>query len=199
MTTRNILILYYSRHGHTAELARHIARGVNKHDPARAILRTVPPVNSTTEVASPPLPEEGAPYATLDDLAQCDALALGSPAYFGNMASPLKFFLEQTSPLWLKAQLVGKPATVFTSAGGLHGGQESTLLTMMLPLFHHGMIICPLSYDIPALNSTKTGGTPYGSSYWSGIDGSHALSDEEQILARCQGEKLAALTLQLNR
>ncbi|MGD9388694.1 MAG: NAD(P)H:quinone oxidoreductase, partial [Gammaproteobacteria bacterium] len=160
-----VLVLYYSRHGSTAALARQVARGVGSVQDAEAVLRTVPPVAPETREAAPPVPAEGAPYATLEDLRGCDALALGSPTRFGNMAAPLKYFLDGTSELWLEGALSGKPAGVFTSTASQHGGQESTLLTMMVPLLHHGALVLGLPYTLQPLNDTRSGGTPYGPSH----------------------------------
>ena len=184
-----ILVLYYSRHGSVRDMALQIARGVEKVGLV-ARLRTVPPVAATTQTASPPVPPEGAPYASLDDLRACAGLALGSPAYFGNMAAPLKHFLDGTTPLWLTGALVGKPAAVFTASSSQHGGQETTLISMMLPLLHHGMLLLGLPYTEAALNRTATGGTPYGASHVAGSDRRPASVDE---MALCQtlGERLA--------
>src|SRR6202021_3660736 len=161
----DILVVYYSRSGSTAELARHVARGIEAVPGAIAKLRTVPPVSAESEAAPKPVPESGAPYATLDDLRQCDGLLLGSPTRFGNMAAPLKFFLDGTSALWVSGALADKPAAVFTSTQSLHGGQEATLLSMMLPLLHHGMYLVGLPYTEQALTATQSGGTPYGASH----------------------------------
>lgn len=186
-----VLILYYSRHGATRELARQIARGVHEVAGCEAMLRTVPPVSPVSEATAPPVPDSGDPYATDDELRACAALALGSPTRFGNMAAPLKYFLDNTSALWLSGALAGKPACVFTSTGSLHGGQESTLLSMMLPLLHHGMLLLGLPYTDPALMATETGGTPYGASHWAGADNSKPLSEDEKRLARLLGRRLA--------
>ena len=159
---KSILILYYSRDGSVAQLAKMIGRGVNKVDGCEAILRQVPPVSPTTEAVDDDIPSEGHPYVTLEDLENCDGLALGSPTRFGNMAAPLKHFLDSTGTLWLSGKLAGKPACVFTSTSSMHGGQESTLLSMMVPLLHHGMIIVGVPYTEPALSDTTSGGTPYG-------------------------------------
>jgi NAD(P)H dehydrogenase (quinone) len=192
----SILILYYSRRGACAEMARHIARGVERAG-AQARVRTVPPVSATSEAVDPPVPEEGDAYATLDDLRDCAALALGSPAYFGNMAAPLKHFLDGTSPLWISGTLSGKPAAVFTSSSSLHGGQESALLAMMLPLLHHGMLILGLPYTEAALRRTTGGGTPYGASHFAGADDNLPLSDDEKKLCQALGERLARTALAL--
>ena len=191
-----VLVLYYSRNGSTAELARQVARGVESVAGATARLRTVPPVSATCEATVPPVPDEGPPYATLDELRGCDGLVLGSPTRFGNMAAPLKYFLDGTSALWLGGGLDRKPAGVFTSTGSLHGGQESTLLSMMLPLLHHGMYVVGLPFTAEALNRTRTGGTPYGASHLAGVGGDAArLSDEESELARLLGRRVAELAV----
>ncbi|NQD38346.1 NAD(P)H:quinone oxidoreductase [Permianibacter sp. IMCC34836] len=192
-----LLVLYYSVHGHTGELARHIARGIEEVDGAEAWLRTVPRLTPATAAAEAAVPDSGAPYATLDDLRQCDGLALGSPTRFGNMAAPLKGFLDSTSELWLSGVLAGKPACVFTSTGTLHGGQESTLLSMMLPLLHHGMLMLGLPYTEAALSRTRTGGTPYGVSHWAGLDNQQPISDDEKQLCRALGARLARIAQQL--
>jgi NAD(P)H dehydrogenase (quinone) len=189
-----VLVLYYTRHGATAELARHIVRGVESITGVTARLRTVPPVSPTTTAADPPVPASGPPYATHDDLAECDALALGSPTRFGNMAAPLKHFLDGTGSLWLNGALDRKPAAVFTSTTSMHGGQESTLLSMMLPLLHHGMYVVGLPFTAPALNRTRTGGSPYGASHLAGQGaGPPRLSDDERELAQLLGRRLAEL------
>jgi NAD(P)H dehydrogenase (quinone) len=186
-----LLVLYYSRGGATANLARHIARGIQASGTFDVRLRTVPPVAAETERTLPPVPPEGAVYCSNDDLAGCSGLALGSPTRFGNMAAPLKHFLDGTVDLWLGRQLEGKPAAVFCSTGSLHGGQESTLLSMMLPLLHHGMVLLGLPYSEPALGSTRTGGTPYGASHVAGAAGDAPLSAEETTLAEALGRRLA--------
>lgn len=191
-----VLVLYYSRHGATAQMARHIARGVELAG-LEARLRTVPAVSADCEATRPEIPEEGALYATLDDLKHCAALALGSPTRFGNMAAPLKYFLDGTSSLWLTGELVGKPAGVFTSTASLHGGQESTLLSMLLPLLHHGMLVLGLPYSENALLETKGGGTPYGASHHAGTDGKRALDEHEIALCRALGQRLAETARQL--
>jgi NAD(P)H dehydrogenase (quinone) len=185
-----ILVLYYSRHGATAEMARQIARGVEMAG-LEARLRTVPAVSSECEAVAPQIPAEGAPYASLDELKNCAGLALGSPTRFGNMAAPLKYFLDGSSSLWLTGGLVGKPAGVFTSTASLHGGQETTLLSMMLPLLHHGMLITGLPYSETALLETRGGGTPYGASHHAGADGKRALDEHEIVLCRALGQRLA--------
>jgi NAD(P)H dehydrogenase (quinone) len=189
----DVLVLYYSRHGATAELAHQVARGVESVAGATARLRTVPPVSPTSEATSPPVPDEGPPYATLDELRNCDGLVLGSPTRFGNMAAPLKHFLDGTGSLWLAGGLDRKPAGVFTSTGSLHGGQESTLLSMMLPLLHHGMYLVGLPFTADALNRTRTGGTPYGASHLAAGSGPVRLSDDERELARLLGRRVAEL------
>ena len=196
---KEVLILYYSRNGATAEMARRIARGVEEVPGIGARLRTVPPVSATCEAVADSIPETGAPYATLADLENCAALVLGSPTRFGNMAAPLKYFLDQTSALWLRGALAGKPAAVFTSTGSLHGGQESTLLSMMLPLLHHGMMILGLPFTEAALLATRSGGTPYGPSHLAGSDASLPLSEEEIRLCRALGKRVAEVVKRLDR
>ena len=193
----DILVLYYSRSGHTAQLARLIARGVEEIPGMRARLRQVPPVAPVTEVAQPPEPEEGAPYVTRADLAECVGLALGSPTRFGNMAAPLKYFLDSTGAEWASGVLAGKPAAVFTATSTMHGGQESTLLTMALPLLHHGMLLVGLPYTEPALTATQSGGTPYGASHVAGPKGDNAISEHERELARALGRRLADVARRL--
>src|SRR5271168_93698 len=192
-----ILVLYYSRQGSTAALARQVCRGVEAVAGMQARLRTVAPVATTVERIDPSVPDEGAPYATHDDLVQCCGLVLGSPTRFGNMAAPVKFFLDGTSALWLSGALVGKPAAVFTSTQTLHGGQESTLLSMMLPLLHHGMLLVGLPYTEPALSDTRTGGSPYGASHVAALSGHGELSEIERELARALGTRVAALAERL--
>lgn len=194
---KNVLILYYSRHGATAAMAQHVARGVASVAGCEAVLRTVPEISEVCEAVADSIPAQGAPYVSLDDLKTCDALALGSPGRFGNMAAPLKYFLEKTSSLWLSGSLVGKPAGVFTATSSLHGGQESTLLSMMLPLLHHGMLITGLPYAEADLISTQSGGTPYGPSHVSGSDSTRPLSDEEKRLCFALGKRLAQLAQKL--
>lgn len=192
-----ILVLYYSRGGSVARLARHIARGIGEVEGMAARLRTVPPVAPTTEIASPPEPEDGAPYVAKRDLAECAGLLLGSPTRFGNMAAAMKYFLDGTIAQWLSGELIGKPATVFTSTASQHGGQESTLLTMMLPLLHHGMLISGVPFSEAALSHTHSGGTPYGASHVAGSEGKPDLSKDEQQIAFAQGKRLAELALKL--
>ncbi len=188
-----VLVLYYSRHGSTKKMAQLVARGVESVAGIEAKLRTVPEVSEVCEVIAESIPDSGAPYATLDELANCEALALGSPTRFGNMAAPLKYFLEKTTEHWFSGALVDKPAGVFTSTSSMHGGQESTLLSMMIPLLHQGMIIAGLPYTESDLLTTRTGGTPYGPSHVSGSDGKLPLSDEEKILCLAFGKRLARL------
>ncbi|SHK58723.1 NAD(P)H dehydrogenase (quinone) [Marinobacter antarcticus] len=192
-----ILILYYSRNGQTAEMASQIGRGVARVTGIEAKLRSVPVVSPDTEVSLPQVPDAGAPYASKSDLANCAGLAIGSPTRFGNMAAPLKHFLDTTGDLWLSGALVGKPAGAFTSTGSLHGGQETTLLTMMMPLFHHGMVLCGLPYTDQNLSKTATGGTPYGPSHWAGTAEQQPLSKHEKALCQLFGERLAKLALRL--
>jgi len=190
-----ILILYYSVGGSVRRMAELVADGVERVPGAQARLRTVPRVAPVTEVAAPPVPATGAPYATHEDLGACAGLALGSPTRFGNMAAPLKYFLDGTSLLWQRGVLAGKPASVFTSTASLHGGQETTLVSMMLPLLHHGMLIVGLPYTLPELNSTRGGGTPYGPSHFAGAE---EFSAEERKLAIAQGRRLAETALRLS-
>jgi NAD(P)H dehydrogenase (quinone) len=184
-----ILILYFSRHGTTADMANHIARGVEVVPNAEAVLRTVPDVSAVCEKTAERIPAQGAIYATLDDLVSCDGLAMGSPTHFGNMAAPLKYFIDSTTQIWFSGALNGKPAGVFTSTGSLHGGQESTLLSMMLPLMHHGMVVLGLPYAETALRETTSGGTPYGPSHLSSEYGQ--LTEHEKTLCRALGSRLA--------
>jgi NAD(P)H dehydrogenase (quinone) len=190
-----ILILYYSRDGSTAEMAYLIARGVESVKGTEAVLRTVPEVSAVCEKTASTIPVEGAIYATLDDLKECDGLALGSPTRFGNMAAPLKYFLDSTTSLWFSGALSGKPAGVFTSTGSMHGGQESTLLSMMLPLMHHGMLLLGLPYSETALRETTSGGTPYGPSRLK-LDDS-PVSEHEKALCLALGSRLAKTALSL--
>ncbi|MGD8266454.1 MAG: NAD(P)H:quinone oxidoreductase [Chromatiales bacterium] len=190
------LVLHYSRHGSTRNMATLIARGIESAG-MEARLRTVPEVSTVSEQTAPAVPESGAPYATLDDLKNCSALALGSPTRFGNMAAPLKYFLDGTSSLWMDGSLRGKPATCFTSTSSLHGGQETTLLSMMLPLIHHGMLLMGLPYTNTELLHTTSGGTPYGASHHAGVESSADLSDDEASLCTAQGRLLAETALKL--
>jgi NAD(P)H dehydrogenase (quinone) len=197
-----ILVLYYSRNGSTAELARQICRGVEAVTGGVARLRTVPSVAPVVTIADPAVPDSGAPYATHDDLRECDGLILGSPTRFGNMAAPLKYFLDGTASLWLSGVLAGKPAAVFTATQTMHGGQESTLLSMMLPLLHHGMILVGLPYTEAALSKTASGGTPYGASHVAGTGEKstpHRLTREEQELAQSLGRRVTELAVKLQR
>jgi NAD(P)H dehydrogenase (quinone) len=187
----DILVLYYSRHGAVAEMANQIARGVERIEGVTARLRTVPEVSTVAEAVEDAIPAAGAPYATLDDLTECAALALGSPTRFGNMAAPLKYFLDSTSALWLGGGLAGKPAAVFTSSSTLHGGQETTLISMMLPLLHHGMMVLGLPYSEAALSRTASGGTPYGASHMAGPRSDLPLTADEKELCQALGERLA--------
>lgn len=188
---REILVLYYSRDGSVARMAQLVARGVEEVDGMAARLRTVPPISTVCEAVAETVPDSGAPYVTADDMRECDGLVLGSPSYFGNMAAPLKYFLDTTGSLWLSGSMVNKPAALFTSSGTLHGGQESTLLSMMLPLFHHGMVMVGLPYSEGDLSTTTTGGTPYGASHYAGIDGKQRVSDEEGRLCKALGHRVA--------
>jgi NAD(P)H dehydrogenase (quinone) len=194
MSNPYILILYYSRTGSTAQLAQYIARGVEQVAGLEARLRTVPPISATCEAVDAAVPDSGAPYATLDDLRHCRGLALGSPTRFGNMASPLKYFLDGTSSLWLAGDLVDKPACVFSSSASMHGGQETTLISMMLPLMHQGMILVGIPYTEDALNTSTTGGTPYGVTHVSGVSNDRPLSDDEKVMAKHLGHRLARIT-----
>jgi NAD(P)H dehydrogenase (quinone) len=186
-----LLVLYYSRHGATRKLAELIAQGIESIPGCDARLRTVPAVSTVTEATEPAIPSQGAPYVELSDLQECAGLALGSPTRFGNMAAPLKYFLDGTSAQWLSGTLAGKPACVFTSTGSLHGGQETTLLSMMLPLMHHGMLLLGLPYTQPELMTTASGGSPYGATHWSGMQGTSAVSDDTRMLAVALGKRLA--------
>jgi NAD(P)H dehydrogenase (quinone) len=191
------LILYYSRYSATAQMADYIARGVEETGMLEAKIRTVPPVSTVTEAVADSIPEEGPLYATLDDLRNCSALALGSPTRFGNMAAPLKYFLDGTSSLWLSGLLSGKPAAVFTSTASMHGGQETTLLSMMLPLLHHGMLIVGLPYTEKELISTQTGGSPYGPTHLADLNRSTPIKDEEKTLCVALGKRLAYIANKL--
>lgn len=195
-SARQLLVLYYSRNGGTASLAREVARGVEGVRGCEAQLRTVPPVSPDSEASVSEIPDDGPPYASHDELAACDGLLLGSPTRFGNMAAPLKHFLDGTASLWMSGALNGKPAGVFTSTASLHGGQESTLLSMILPLMHHGMVISGLPYSEPALTATRSGGTPYGASHWAGQDG-RAIDENERALAQALGRRVAEFAMRL--
>jgi NAD(P)H dehydrogenase (quinone) len=197
--TLKILILYYSRHGATRKLAELIAQGVAHVPNCEAVLRTVPAVSTVTEATEPAVPDSGAPYVELTDLEECAALALGSPTRFGNMAASVKYFLDGSSAQWISGALAGKPACVFTSTGSLHGGQESTLLSMMLPLLHHGMLIVGLPYTEASLMTTASGGSPYGATHWSGIKGDQVLSEDTRALAVALGKRLAHTAARLHQ
>jgi len=192
-----ILVLYYSRNGSVKQLAYQIARGIESIDGCDAVLRTVPAISSVCEATEADIPEKGDPYVSLDDLKHCEGLVLGSPTRFGNMAAPLKYFLDQTAPLWLSGVLVDKPAGVFTSTSTMHGGQESTLLSMMLPLMHHGMLIVGVPFAGSPLNRTTSGGTPYGASHVAGTDNKNEFTEDEQQTARLLGERVARSALKL--
>jgi NAD(P)H dehydrogenase (quinone) len=192
-----ILVLFYSRKGSTAELARQVCRGVESVPGAHARLRTVPAVATVIDDPQPAVPAEGPPYATHDDLRECDGLVMGSPTRFGNMAAPLKFFLDGTSALWVGGALAGKPAGVFTSTQTIHGGQETTLLSMMMPLLHHGMFIVGIPYTEAALSTTRSGGSPYGASHFAGDDTQPRLTDDERTLATLLGRRVAELAVKL--
>ncbi|MFO1258620.1 MAG: NAD(P)H:quinone oxidoreductase [Gammaproteobacteria bacterium] len=197
MSNPYILVLYYSRHGAVAEMAHYVARGVESISGIEARIRTVPAVSPTSEATEPDIPAEGPPYATLADLEHAAGLALGSPTRFGNMAAPLKHFLDTTSALWLSGKLIGKPAGCFTSTSSLHGGQEITLLSMMIPLIHHGMVLVGVPYSETALLETTTGGTPYGPSHLAGPKSDRPLSQHEKTLCMSLGKRLADLALKL--
>jgi len=194
-----ILVLYYSRTGAVKQMAQLIARGIDGVAGARARIRTVPAVSAVCEATQPDIPAQGPPYVELRDLEECAGLALGSPTRFGNMAAPMKYFLDSTSALWLRGALEGKPAAVFTSTGTMHGGQETTLLSMMLPLLHHGMLIVGVPYTEPELSSTQSGGTPYGASHVAGSNGERPITAEEQRLCGALGQRLATVALKLAR
>ncbi|MFJ7565895.1 NAD(P)H:quinone oxidoreductase [Herminiimonas sp. NPDC097707] len=196
-STLPILVLYYSRHGSTRKLAELIGQGIDSVAGCEARLRTVPAVSTVTEATAPDIPTEGAPYVELRDLEECAALALGSPTRFGNMAAPMKYFWDGTSSHWLSGTLAGKPACVFTSTGSLHGGQETTLLSMMLPLLHHGMLLLGIPYTQAELMTTSSGGTPYGASHWSGVSGTQAISADTRALAIALGQRLAQTAIKL--
>lgn len=193
-----ILVLYYSRHGATERMAKLIARGVEQSSSIEARLRTVPSISADTKASLPEIPDQGAIYCSEADLRDCAGLALGSPTRFGNMAAALKYFLDNTGALWASGALVNKPAAVFTSTSSLHGGQEATLLSMSIPLLHHGMLICGLPYSEPALMRTRSGGTPYGASHLAGVDSDLDLTDDEQALCIAQGKRLAQIALKMN-
>lgn len=192
-----ILVLFYSRHGATRKLAELIAQGVESVPGCDARLRTVPAVSTVAEATAPDVPADGAPYVELDDLQECAGVAVGSPTRFGNMAAAMKYFWDGTATQWLAGTLSGKPACVFTSTGSLHGGQESTLLSMMIPLFHHGLMVLGLPYTNPELMTTSSGGTPYGASHWSGLDGKKTITEDEKRLALALGRRLAETAVKL--
>lgn len=196
-TSLTILVLYYSRHGATRKLAELIAQGIESLPGVEARLRTVPAVSTVSEAVEPDIPRAGAPYVELQDLAECAGLALGSPTRFGNMAAAMKYFLDGTATDWLAGTLSGKPAVVFTSTGSLHGGQEATLLSMMIPLLHHGMMVMGLPYTHPELMNTASGGSPYGATHWAGIDGDKPVTEDEKRLAIALGRRLAEAAAKL--
>ena len=193
----DILVLYYSRNGSVAQLARHVARGIGEEPGMAARLRTVPPVAAVTATAAPPVPEDGAPYVERSDLEECAGLLIGSPTRFGNMAAPLKHFIDGLGAEWASGTLVGKPAAAFTSTATMHGGQEATLLTMLLPLLHHGCVVAGIPFTEPLLSSTRSGGTPYGASHVAGGSDDPRPSDEEAALARALGRRVAGLARKL--
>ncbi len=197
MNGADVLVLYYSRHGSVKQLAAYVARGVEAGG-LNARIRTVPPVSTVTEATADPIPQQGDPYACLQDLSDCSGLALGSPTRFGNMAAPLKYFLDGTSPQWLSGELANKPAAVFTSSTSIHGGQESTLLSMMLPLLHHGMLLVGIPYTEPSLMTTKGGGTPYGASHVAGVENTLPVSEDEKKLCMVLGKRLAQVARKLS-
>lgn len=197
-TTPYILVLYYSRTGATEKMARLIARGIEQAGSGiEARLRTVPPVSTVCEATAPAIPDNGALYCSEDDLRHCAGLIMGSPTRFGNMAAPLKYFIDGTGALWLSGALINKPAAVFTSTASMHGGQESTLLSMMNPLLHHGMLVCGLPYSEPQLMATQSGGTPYGASHLAGKDGDRKMDESETELCIALGKRVATLALKL--
>lgn len=193
----SILVLYYSRSGHVKTMAEQVSRGIESVDGCESLIRTVPAISTVCEATESDIPNEGHLYVTQDELRHCDGLVLGSPTRFGNMAAPLKYFLDGSSDIWLSGDLIGKPAGVFTSTGSLHGGQESTLLSMMLPLFHHGMMVMGLPYDSPTLMNTQDGGTPYGASHFAGSSNDRALSEDEASLCQALGQRIAKAAIAL--
>lgn len=197
MSLPYILVLYYSAKGNTAQMAQAIARGIEKVDGIEARVRTVPSVSANTQATEPTVPNQGPPYATYDDLQHCAGLALGSPTRFGNMAAALKYFLDGTGGFWQSGALIGKPATCFTSTASLHGGQEATILSMQIPLLHHGMLILGVPYSETNLLTTTTGGTPYGASHLAGMNSDQTISDAEKAICNTQGERLAKVALKL--
>ena len=194
---KEILVLYYSRHGSLAQMAQWIARGVEETGSVAARIRTVPAVSEVCESLEDDIPSQGAPYATKEDMKECIGLAMGSPSYFGNMAAPMKYFVDRSSGLWLSGAMVGKPAAVFTSSTSMHGGQESTLLSMMVPLLHHGMVMVGIPYTEVALNETTSGGTPYGASHYAGPEGNNPFSEAEKQLCKAIGKRLAETAIKL--
>lgn len=194
-----ILVLYYSRYGAVKQLAQHIARGIESVDGIEARIRTVPSVSPNSEATEPAIPDSGAPYATLDDLKNCAGLALGSPTRFGNMAAPMKYFLDTASSVWLSGSTVNKPAAVFSSSASMHGGQETTLTSMMIPLFHLGFMLLGIPYTEPDLNTTQSGGTPYGATHFAGSTGKNPITEEEQRLCFALGKRLAETAKKLGR
>lgn len=192
-----ILVLYYSQGGAVRDMAQLIARGVESVKGVKARIRTVPKISANCEATEPAIPDTGAPYVELNDLEECIGVALGSPTRFGNMAAPMKYFLDGTAGLWLKGALIGKPAAVFTSTGSMHGGQETTLITMMLPLMHHGMLIVGLPYSEPELSGTLSGGTPYGASHVGGAANDRPITEDERKLCIALGKRLAEISLKL--
>ena len=199
MSDAFVLVLYYSRMGATAAMAQQVARGVDLVDGISARVRTVPAVSSNTEQSEDDIPPQGPLYCDMEDLRACSGLVLGSPTRFGNMAAPMKYFIDQTSSLWLSGDMIDKPASVFTSTSSLHGGQESTLLSMLLPLLHHGMVVAGLPYSEAGLMSTTSGGTPYGASHWAGNDNKRPVDETEASLCRALGRRVAQLALALER
>ena len=193
LPSTRVLVLFYSRYGATQQLAEACCEGVESVDGCEYVLRTVPGVSANHEATEPAVPTQGPPYAEATDLKDCDGLLIGSPTRFGNMAAPMKYFIDGTIQGWLAGDLVGKPGGVFTSTGSLHGGQESTLITMMMPLFHHGMVLVGLPYSEPELSATQSGGTPYGASHLAGGDGRRPVTDEERRLAKAQGRRVAQI------
>ena len=199
MSDAFVLVLYYSRMGATAAMAQQVARGVDLVDGISARVRTVPAVSANTEQSEDDIPPQGPLYCDMEDLRACSGLVLGSPTRFGNLAAPMKYFIDQTSSLWLSGDMIDKPASVFTSTSSLHGGQESTLLSMLLPLLHHGMVVAGLPYSEAGLMSTTSGGTPYGASHWAGNDNKRPVDETEASLCRALGRRVAQLALALER
>jgi NAD(P)H dehydrogenase (quinone) len=194
-----ILLVYYSLHGHTASMARQIARGIDEVTGASTRLRTVPPVSNGLDHQNPPVPSDGPPWVRNEDLVECDGLIMGSPTRFGNMAAAMKYFIDGTAAEWYSGKLAGKPAAVFTSTASLHGGQESTLISMMLPLLHHGMLFVGLPYTEPALSNTTGGGTPYGASHYSSWSGDRELDQHESALCKALGKRVAEIAIKLKQ